>query len=78
MQKGLTLLSSEVSIGIAEDKSNCGEEVTLARTVAPDDDIVFRRKWLDNGLVLVARQSMSMKSIRLGNRMNGFETRLTS
>ena len=54
MQEGLSFFATHLGIGIAEDKSNCGEEVTLARAVATDDDIVFWRKGLDDGLVLVA------------------------
>ena len=41
-------------IGIAQDKSNGGEEVTLARSVAADDNIMLGREGLDDGLVLVA------------------------
>lgn len=54
MKKSLSLLSPEVSVGITEDETNRGEEVTLARTIAANDDIVFRGKGLDNCLVLVA------------------------
>jgi hypothetical protein len=44
-----------MGVGIAQDKANGREEVTLARSIAADNDIVFGRKWLDNGLVLVAK-----------------------
>lgn len=54
MKKGLSLLSTEVGVGITEDEPNRGEEVTLARTIAANNDIVFRRKRLDDCLVLVA------------------------
>jgi hypothetical protein len=43
-----------VSVGIAEDEANGCEEITLARAIATNDDIVFRRKWFDDRLVLVA------------------------
>jgi len=55
MQKGLTLLSAKMSIGITKDKTDGREEVTLAGTIAANNDIVFGRKWLDNRLVLVAK-----------------------
>lgn len=56
MQEGLTLFSAEVSVGIAQDKANGREEITLAGPIAPNDDIVFGRKWLNDSLVLVAKQ----------------------
>jgi hypothetical protein len=54
VEKGLPLLAAHVCVGIAEDESNGGEEVTLARTIAPDDDIGPGREGLDDGLILVA------------------------
>lgn len=54
MKKCLALLSAEMSVGIAEDETNGREEVTLARPIAADDDIVFGRKGLNDRLVLVA------------------------
>lgn len=54
MKKSLSLLSTEVSVGITEDEPNRREEVTLARTIAANDDIVFWRERLDDCLVLVA------------------------
>lgn len=54
MQECLTLLSAEVGVGITKDESNCGEEVAFARTIAADDNIVFRGEWFNNRLVLVA------------------------
>ena len=54
MQQSLTLLSAEVSVRIAQDEPNRSKEVTLARTIATDDNIVLGRKGLDDGLILVA------------------------
>lgn len=54
MKKCLTLLSTEVGVGIAEDETNGREEVTFAGPIAADDDIVFGRKGLNDRLVLVA------------------------
>lgn len=54
MQQSLALFSAEVSVGIAQDESNCREEVALARTIATDDNIVLWRKGLNDRLVLVA------------------------
>lgn len=54
MKKSLSLLAHQVSVRITQDETNGGEEVTLARTIATDNDIVFRREGLDDRLVLVA------------------------
>lgn len=54
MQQSLALFSTEVGVGIAQDESNRGEEVTLAGTIATDDNIVLWRKGLNDRLVLVA------------------------
>lgn len=43
-----------MSIGITEDEPNGREEVTLPRSIAADDDIVFGREGLNDRLVLVA------------------------
>jgi hypothetical protein len=55
MQESLTLLSAEVGVGITKDESNGSKEVTFARTIAADDDIVFGGEWLNDRLVLVAK-----------------------
>lgn len=54
VQKSLALLPAKVSVGVAENETNGREEVTLARAIAADDDIVFGREGLDDRLVLVA------------------------
>ena len=54
MQQSLSLLSSHLSICIAEDKTDSGEKIALPRAVATNDDIVFGREGLDDGLVFVA------------------------
>lgn len=63
MKKSLALLPAKMGVGITENESNGGEEVTLAGTIAADDDIVLRREGLDNGLILVA--AMTMESVGL-------------
>ena len=54
MKKGLSFLSTQMGVGIAEDEANGREEVTLSGTIATNDNIVFRREGLDHGLVFVA------------------------
>jgi hypothetical protein len=54
MKERLPLLSSHLSVGIAEDKLDSLEEVTFPRAVASDNDIVFGRERLSNSLILVA------------------------
>lgn len=54
MKKSLSLFTTKVRVCIAQDETNGGEEVTLARSIAADDDIVFRGERLDDGLILVA------------------------
>lgn len=72
MQESLTLLSPKVSVGIAKDKANGSEEVTLARTIAADDNIMLGGEWLDQRLVLVAKlysrlvRELRLKVIELG------------
>lgn len=57
MKKRLSLLSAEMSVGIAENEANGRKEIALAGTIASDDDIMFRRKGLNDCLVLVAVES---------------------
>ena len=54
MKESLALFSAQVGVGVAENEPNGREEVTLTRTIAPDDDIVFGRKGLNDCLILVA------------------------
>lgn len=54
MDEGLSLLTAHLRVCIAEDEANRSEEITLARSIATDDDIEFGGKWVDDGLVLVA------------------------
>lgn len=56
MQKGLSLLSPEVCVGIAEDETDGREEITFAGTIATNDHIVLGRKRLDDRLVLIAKR----------------------
>lgn len=54
MNESLTLFATHLRIRIAEDETNGGEEVTLARTIATHDYIEFGGEGVDNGLILVA------------------------
>lgn len=54
MEKSLALFSAKVGVGIAQDETNGGEEITLARPITADDNIMFRGKGLNDRLVLVA------------------------
>ena len=53
MEQCLALFAPHLSVRIAEHEANCGEEVALARAIAPDDDIQARRKGLNDCLVFV-------------------------
>jgi hypothetical protein len=66
MKKSLSFLTAKMGVSIAENESNGGEEVTLARTIAADDDIVFRGEGLDNGLVLVAVFTIGLDDMPMG------------
>lgn len=54
MDKCLSLLPTHLRIGIAEDEPDGGEEVALARSIAPNYNVEFGRKWVDDGLIFVA------------------------
>jgi hypothetical protein len=54
VKKRLSLFATHLSICIAEDESDGGKEVTLARTIATNDDICLRGEGFDNRLFLVA------------------------
>jgi hypothetical protein len=53
MKERLPLFSSHLSVGITEYELYCLEEVTLSRTIAPDNDIVFRREGFCDSLILI-------------------------
>ena len=53
MQQCLTLLPAHMSICVAEDEADRGEEVALAGTLASNDNIMFWRKWLNDSLIFV-------------------------
>ena len=54
MKQGLSLFATHLSVGIAQDEADGGEEVALARAIATDDDIAVGREGLDLHLILVA------------------------
>ena len=54
MKKCLSLFSSHLSIGIAEDELYGLEEITLSRAIAPNNDVVLWRERFGNGLILIA------------------------
>lgn len=53
MKQSLTLLTSHLSICIAQDEADGGEEVGLSGSIATDDDIALWRERLDDCLLLV-------------------------
>jgi hypothetical protein len=61
VQESLSLLAAHLSVGIAQNESDGGEKVTLSGTIATNDNIVFGREGLDNGLVLVAARASCQK-----------------
>jgi len=54
MEESLSFLSAQMGIGITQHEPNGREEITFARTIAADNDIVFRWEGFDDGLILVA------------------------
>jgi len=42
MEESLSFLSAQMGIGITQHEPNGREEITFARTIAADNDIVFR------------------------------------
>lgn len=58
MQQRLALLAAHVLVVVAEHEAHGGEEVALARAIAPDDDVALGREGLDLGLVLVALEAL--------------------
>lgn len=67
VEEGLALLASELGVGIAEDEADRGEEVTLPRPVATDDNVRPGREGLDDGLILVAGRWVSLRSAARGD-----------
>jgi hypothetical protein len=63
MQERLPLLAAHVGVGIAQHKPDSGEEVTLSRSIAPNDDIGAGGEGLDYGLLLVAVERSICKII---------------
>lgn len=59
MKQGLSLFPAHLRVGIAEHESNCGEEVTLAGAISPDDDIMLWRKGFDHRLLAIAAFEVS-------------------
>lgn len=53
MQQRLAFFSPHLSIGIAENESNRGEEVTLARAITANDHVALGRERLYDGLFLI-------------------------
>lgn len=54
MEQGLSLFPPHMRVGIAKNEANSREKVTLTRTVAADNDIMFGGERLNHGLILVA------------------------
>ena len=62
MQESLSLLSTHMSVGIAEDKANSSKEVTLPGPIAADDDIMLGREWLDDRLIFITAIAIQLAS----------------
>lgn len=54
-----------MGVRITEDETDGRKEITLARTIAADDDIVFWREGLDDRLILVATRAFSSANVYL-------------
>ena len=61
VKESIPLLATHLRIGVAEDESDSGEEVTLSRAIASNDHIVLWRKGLNNGLLFVATLDISTR-----------------
>ena len=61
MKQGLSFFPSHLSIGVTKYKSDGCKEVAFARPIAPDDNIVFRRKWINLRLIFVTDFKVSMR-----------------
>lgn len=59
VKKGASLFPAHLRIGIAEDKPDGREEITLPRTIASYDDVVFWGEGFDDSLILVAGTTIS-------------------
>ena len=57
----MPLLSTHLSICIAEDETNGGEEIAFSGAIVPNYHVVFRGERLDDGLFLVAVPVISFK-----------------
>lgn len=55
MKQRLSIFPTHLGIGVAQDEAHGGEEVTLARSISSDDDIMFWRERVHDGLILVAK-----------------------
>jgi hypothetical protein len=53
VKQSLALFPSHLRVGIAQNEANSGEKITLSRTIAADNDIVFWGKGFDDRLVFV-------------------------
>jgi hypothetical protein len=54
VEQALAFFAAHLGVGIAEDESHRREKVALPGAIATDNDIGFRREWLDDGLLFVA------------------------
>ena len=63
VKKSASLFPAHLCIGIAEDKSDGSEEITLSRAITPYDDIMFRGEGFDDSLILVAGKDISIAAL---------------
>lgn len=64
MKKRLPLFATHLCVRIAEHKTDSCEEITLPRSIASDNNIVFWRERLDDCLIFVAVTRLSATVIR--------------
>lgn len=72
MKQSLSFLLAHLSVGIAKHEPNCRKKVTLARAIAPNDDIMLGRERLDDSLFTIAIE-LSVKIHREGGHAQPFE-----
>ena len=59
MKKRIALFAAHLRVCIAKHKTNRGEEVAFARSIAPNNHVMLWRKGLNDSLLLVAITPLS-------------------
>ena len=58
MQELLSLLSAKMRVVVTKNELYCVKEVTLARSIPTNNNIVLRTEWFDSNLVTVGSKSL--------------------